>query len=175
MAEKATTNTEEGATELTGGTATFHGWKYSHYFLVVEENEKNLRAKCTLCGPSKKPLSTAHNTTSNFKKHLQTVHKTTTLVEKDPCKDGGDCSKKRRRDSQDVGEPSQQKRQCTIANKSIISATKVRGLISEYVIEDVAITTVYSGISSLQKVNRWYDFNTSTRPKIVHTTFRQSV
>ena len=86
MAEKATTNTEEGAMELTGGTATFHGWKYSHYFLVVEENEKNLRAKCTLCGPSKKPLSTAHNTTSNFKKHLQTVHKTTTLVEKDPCK-----------------------------------------------------------------------------------------
>ena len=85
-------------------------------------------------------------TPSNFKKHLQTVHKTTTtLVEKDPCKDGGDCSKKQKRDWEDVGKPSQQKQQCTIANKSIISATKIRGLISEYVIEDVLpLSTVES-------------------------------
>ena len=72
MAEKTTTNIKEGATELTGGTATLYGWKYNHFFLVVEENEKNLRAKCTLCGLSKKPLSTTRNTISNFKKHLQT-------------------------------------------------------------------------------------------------------
>lgn len=80
------------------------------------EREK-LRAKCTLCAPSKKPLSTAQNTTSYFKKHLQTVHKTTKLVEKDPSKGQGETSKKRERDSEDVGEPSQQKRQCTLAKK----------------------------------------------------------
>ena len=64
-------------------TATIYGWKYSHYFVVVEESDKNLRACCTLCAPSQKTLSTARNT-SNFKKHLDTIHKTTKLVEKDP-------------------------------------------------------------------------------------------
>ena len=64
-------------------TATFYGWKYSHYFVVVEEIDKNLRAHCTLCAPSQKTLSTARNTTSNLKKHLDTIHKTTKLVEKD--------------------------------------------------------------------------------------------
>ena len=48
--------------------ATFHQWKYSHYFVVVDESEKNMRARCTLCSPSSKPLSCARNTTSNFKK-----------------------------------------------------------------------------------------------------------
>ena len=57
--------------------ATFHQWKYSHYFVVVDESEKNMRARCTLCSPSSKPLSCARNITSNFKKHLDTVHKLT--------------------------------------------------------------------------------------------------
>ena len=59
-------------------TATFYQWKYSHYFVVVEEGVKNMRARCTLCAPSSKPLSSARNTTSNLKKHLETVHKTIT-------------------------------------------------------------------------------------------------
>lgn len=42
----------------------------------------------------------------------------------------------------------------------IITVTKVHGIIPEYVIED-GITTVYSGISSLQKVNKWYVFSTT--------------
>ena len=72
MAEETfTTNVAKGATELTGGTETFYGWKYSHYFVVVEENEKNLQARCTLCALSKTPLSTARNTTSNLKKTLR--------------------------------------------------------------------------------------------------------
>ena len=62
-------------------TATFHGWKYSHYFVIVQEGEKNLRVRCTLC-PGNKTLSSARNTTSNFKKYLNTVHKYTVLVEK---------------------------------------------------------------------------------------------
>jgi len=63
-------------------TATFYGWKYNHYFVVVEERVKNLRVRCTLCAPSQKTLSSARNTMSNFKKHLDTIHKTTKLVEK---------------------------------------------------------------------------------------------
>ena len=102
----STTTATGGATELTSGSATFYGWKYSHYFVVVEDSDKNLRARCTLCPPSKKPLSTAHNTTSNLKKHLETVHKTTTLVEKDQGQ--GDNSRKQSRGSGDSGEPSQQ-------------------------------------------------------------------
>jgi len=50
--------------------ATFYYWKYSHYFEVVDEGDKNLKAHCTLCLASAKPLSCARNTTSNFKKHL---------------------------------------------------------------------------------------------------------
>ena len=61
-------------------TATFYQWKYSHYFIVVKEGVKNMRARCTLCAASSKPLSSARNTTSNFKKHLETVHKTVALV-----------------------------------------------------------------------------------------------
>ena len=51
----------------------FYGWKYSHYFQIVEEGDKNLQARCTLCSPCKKPLLSALNTTSNFKKHLETA------------------------------------------------------------------------------------------------------
>ena len=56
-------------------TATFYGWKYSHYFEVVEEADKNIRAHCKLCAPSQKTLASAPNTTSNFKKQLDTIHK----------------------------------------------------------------------------------------------------
>ena len=103
MAEDKFTSVME-ASELRRGTATFNGWKYKYYFVVVEENKKNLKARCTLCAPSKKPLSTAHNTTSNFKKHLQTVHKTTKLKERCPNNDQGEGSKKRGRDSGDICE-----------------------------------------------------------------------
>ena len=64
------------------GNATIYGWKYRHYFVVVEERDKTLRAKCTLCPAHKKPLSTVCSTTSNLKKHLETVHKTTSLKER---------------------------------------------------------------------------------------------
>ena len=52
MAEEASTSVME-ATELRGSTVTFYGWKYKHYFVVVEEKKKNLKARCTLCAPSK--------------------------------------------------------------------------------------------------------------------------
>ena len=41
--EETSTNIVEVAMELSGGTWTFYGCKYDdHYFVVVEENEKNL-------------------------------------------------------------------------------------------------------------------------------------
>ena len=63
-------------------TATFHGWVYKHYFKVASEDSKNLRVHCTLCGGSK-TLSSARNSTSNFKKHLNTMHKSVKLVAKE--------------------------------------------------------------------------------------------
>ena len=63
------------------GTAS-HGWKYKHYFVFVSEDAKNLRIRCTLC-VGNKTLSSAKNTTSNFKKHLNGVHKNTVLVAKE--------------------------------------------------------------------------------------------
>ena len=85
MEETSSSSTSTLAVSASGGvkTATFYGWKYSHYFKVVEEGERNLRVRCTLCAPSsQKTLSSARNTTSNFKKHLDTVHKATKLVGK---------------------------------------------------------------------------------------------
>ena len=79
-------------------TTTFYQWKYSHYFIVVEEGVKNMRVRCTLCAASSKPLSSARNTTSNFKKHLETVHKTVVLVPITP------ETRKRKRSSVDEGE-----------------------------------------------------------------------
>ena len=52
-------------------TIMFYGWKYSHYFKVIEEGDKNLWAHCTLCPPCKKPLLSTLNTISNFKKHWE--------------------------------------------------------------------------------------------------------
>ena len=150
---------ESRTAELSSGSASFYGWKYSHYFAVVEESDKTLRARCTLCPVNKKPLSTAHNTTSNLKKHLETVHKATKLE----AKDHGDENRKRNRESDDVGEPSQQKKQRMLLNRSLPPPTTIRRLISEYVNEDVLpLSTVESpafrkligGISSAQVPDR---------------------
>ena len=89
MKETSSSSTSTLAVGASGGVkmATFYGWKYTHHFEVVEEGEKNLRVCCTLCVPSsQKTLSSARNTTSNFKKHLDTVHKATKLVAKEPAK-----------------------------------------------------------------------------------------
>ena len=159
MAGETSIVSARGNTELSSGSVSFYGWKYSHYFVIVKETDKSLQAKCTLCAPSKKPLSTAHNTTSNLKKHLQTVHKTTTLVEKDQ----EDNSRKRRRGSEGVGESSQQKHQCMLFNKGMASTAMVCSLISEYVVEDVlplstvespAFRRLISGMSSVQVPDR---------------------
>ena len=42
MVEETSTNVVEGATEPSGRNAMFCGWKYHHYFVVVEKNKKNL-------------------------------------------------------------------------------------------------------------------------------------
>ena len=118
-------------------TATFYGWKYNHYFVAIEEHENNLRAQCTLCAPSKKTLSSARNTTSNFKKHFDTVHKTTTLVEIKH-NTGDSCTSKWKRSDSDVEIVApQDKRWCMLVSKCVISLAKARSLISEYVIEDM--------------------------------------
>ena len=125
-------------------TATFHGWKYKHYFVLLSENDKNLKVRCTLCSGNK-TLSCARNTTSNFKKHLSAVHKNAVLVAKEveqPAK------RKRRRDTDDHDSDSDPKRQCTlpaVLNRNSISATKMRSLLSEYIIEDMQpLSTVES-------------------------------
>lgn len=111
-------------------TATFYGWKYSHYFEVVEEGAKNIRVRCKLCAPSQKTLSSAQNTTSNFKKHLDTMHKAMKLIE-------NSSAKRSREDSAEDGdETPKTKRQCTFSSKSM-SATKLLSLLSEYVVEDM--------------------------------------
>ena len=80
-------------------TATFHKWKFSHYFVIVNEGEKNLRVRCTLC-PGNKTLSCTRNTTSNFKKHLENVHKHTVLVEKEILRSNARGKRKKPEDSE---------------------------------------------------------------------------
>ena len=159
--------TQESSSNKRVKTATFYGWRYSHYFKVVEEGDKNLRARCTLCAPCKKPLSSALNTTSNFKKHLETVHKSIKLVAKEPSKptteSGANGKRKIDYDDIDDDEPNQPKRQCTLLSKGTVSPLRLRTLISEYIIEDMLpLSTVESqafrrligGISSAQVPDR---------------------
>ena len=58
------------------------GRKYKHYFVLLSENDKNLKVRCTLCSGNI-TLLCARNTTSNFKKHLSAVHKNAVLVAKE--------------------------------------------------------------------------------------------
>ena len=44
----------------------FDGWNYKHYFVLLNEDAKNNRVRCTLCAGTK-TLSSAKNTTSNLK------------------------------------------------------------------------------------------------------------
>lgn len=132
----STSSTTEVVTAVGPGAASFHGWIYKHYFQIVSEDSKNLRVRCKLCGGSK-TLSSARNTTSNFKKHLNTVHKNAKLVAKEVEKPG----KKRRISDTDDTEP---KRQCTLTRNQI-PAQKMRSLLSEYIIEDMQpLSTVES-------------------------------
>ena len=117
-------------------TATFFQWKYSHYFTVVEEGVKNMRMCCTLCSPSSKPLSSARNTTSNFKKHLDTVHKTVALVPIVP--EGKGTGKRKRSSVDDVDDLQRQsKRQSTLITKALVSPTEIMNRIAEYIINDM--------------------------------------
>ena len=85
-----------------------------------------------LCVPSQKTLSSARNTTSSLKKHLDTIHKATKLVAKEPAKE----KQSRNSREDDDGTPGA-KRQCTLLNKPGISPTKLRSLMSEYIVEDM--------------------------------------
>ena len=123
--------------------SAFHGWKYKHYFILVSEDEKNLRFRCTLCGGNK-TLSSAKNTTSNLKKHLNSIHKNTTLVAKEV-----DKSEQRKRRLEADGDGNDDpKRQCTlpaVLNRPSIPANKLRSLLAGYVIEDMQpLSTVES-------------------------------
>ena len=122
------------------GVAKFHGWIYKHYFQVINEDSKNLRVRCILCGGNK-TLSSARNTTSNFKKHLSSVHKNAKLVAKKVEKPG----KRWQRSDIDDNEP---KRQCTLPDvltRNSIPAQKMQSLLSEYIIEDMQpLSTVES-------------------------------
>lgn len=64
-------------------TLTFSAWKYSHYFDLAGQNDKDKTVKHKLC-PSEKHLPTAINTIFNLFKHLQRQHANTKLVAKDP-------------------------------------------------------------------------------------------
>ena len=117
--------------------ATFHQWKYSHYFVAIDESEKNMWARCTLCSPSSKPLSCARNTTSNFNKHLDTVHKTVKLVAFIP--EGSKCKR-----SVEGKVPRSSKRQATLQEKAVLPAA-IRGLVAQFIVNDMLpLSTVES-------------------------------
>ena len=122
--------------QTTSSSATFYGWKYKHYFVIAEEGEKNIRARCRLC-VGNKTLSCARNTTSNFKKHLEKVHNNVVLEAKEV--EGAMGKGKRPRAADDIdGGDQPLKRQCTLPSMlKDISSTKLRKALFEYIIEDM--------------------------------------
>ncbi|XP_065908790.1 zinc finger BED domain-containing protein 4-like [Dysidea avara] len=125
--------------------ATFYQWNLRHYFTVVEEGDKNMRVRCKLCAPSNKTLSSARSTTANLRKHLNKVHQTTPLstplVPFTP-----DKTRKRKLDGDDDDEQqTQTKRQCTLPSMSKLTPSWLRGLVAEYIVEDMLpLSTVES-------------------------------
>ena len=131
--------------------ATFYQWNLRHYFTVVEEGDKNMRVRCKLCAPSNKTLSSARSTTANLRKHLNKVHQTTPLsatplstplVPFTP-----DKTRKRKLDGDDDDDEqqTQTKRQCTLPSMSKLTPSWLRGLVAEYIVEDMLpLSTVES-------------------------------
>lgn len=131
-----------GSTSASQGVrvATFYHWKYHHYFEVVEEGEKNLKARCILCSASAKPLSCTRNTTSNFKKHLDNVHKTENLVAILPEERVG---VKCKRSAADNGDKVPKKQ--AILQRRSMSLREVKKVVTEYIIDDMLpLSTVES-------------------------------
>ena len=89
-----------------------------------------MRAHCTLCSASSKPLSCARNTTSNFKKHLETVHKTEKLMAVIPESREGRRGGKRKRGIEDDEDEmhGHSKKQATLQRK--VSPVVIRSLTS---------------------------------------------
>ena len=112
-------------------------WKYKHYFVVMNEDSKNFRARCTLC-VGNKTLSSAKNTTLNLMKHLNSVHKNTELVAKEVEKPQEKRKQRSETDSDySTGEP---KKQCTlpaVLNRRFIPTNKMQSSLAEYIIEDM--------------------------------------
>jgi len=118
--------------------ATLYHWKYRHYFEVIEEGDKNLRARCTLYSASAKPLSEIRRPI--LKKHLETVHKTVNLVAILPEAIAGTKHQRSAGDSED----NDSKKQRTL-DRRVVSSQEVRKVVTEYIIEEMLpLSTVES-------------------------------
>uniref|UniRef100_A0A8C6TNZ0 BED-type domain-containing protein n=1 Tax=Neogobius melanostomus TaxID=47308 RepID=A0A8C6TNZ0_9GOBI len=74
---------------------TFEGWRYSHYFELVETKGKNVSVRCTLC-PGEKLLSAAVNSNANLAKHLKGKHANMKLVAQLPRGNDGPSPKQQK-------------------------------------------------------------------------------
>ena len=113
-----------------------------------------MKVCCILCSGNKTP-SCAKNTTSNFKKHLSAVHKNAVLVAK-KVKQPGNWKRRRDNDDRDNddhnnddydndNDPKRQYTLLAVLNRNSISATKMRSLLSEYIVENMQpLSTVKS-------------------------------
>ena len=79
------------------------------HFHVISEDSKNLRVRLILCGGGK-TLSSARNTTSNFKKHLTAIHNNVKLVAKEV--DKPETEKRWQRSDTDDSEPQRGSAHC---------------------------------------------------------------
>ncbi|KAL7372273.1 hypothetical protein ABVT39_013095 [Epinephelus coioides] len=111
-------------------TVTFEGWRYSHYFEMIENKGKNVSVKCTLC-PGHKLLSTAVNSTANLTKHLKAKHANVRLVAQDP------------RGNDDTSSPNPHKQQKLHFHQ--VSKQELDKLVASFIVEEMLpINTVES-------------------------------
>ncbi|KAI4806259.1 hypothetical protein KUCAC02_017092 [Chaenocephalus aceratus] len=109
-------------------TLTFEGWRYSHYFELVDNNGKNVSVRCTLC-PGQKLLSTAVNSTANLIKHLRGKHASMKLVAQDP------------RINEDISSPSPKQ----LKLQFLLSKQELDKLVASFIVEEMLpINTVES-------------------------------
>lgn len=118
----------------------FSGWKYRHYFSVIDVKGKNVNVTCKLC-PRAKCLSSSTVSNSNLMKHLSKAHATTKLVAintENAVDDASAAASSSPANKEGHGAtPSKQQKLDFSAQSKHLTQTELNALIGRYVVENM--------------------------------------
>lgn len=117
----------------------FSGWKYRHYFSLIEVKGKNINVMCTLC-PRAKCLSSSTVSNPNLMKHMSRAHATTKLVARNTentVDDASAAASRRAANKEGHGDGATSSKQQKLdfsAQSKRLTQTELNALIGRYVV-----------------------------------------